>query len=155
MNKKLKLKNNNNNLTCVLVSGYLSNKGELRKEISSCQVFIISQVEQISSHFVSSPGGTCVRISTCLACLGWSSLQTLFDRVNSSMSFFRFLPGVSDLLEADHIWPITLPKGPVGLNQCWKPLYCCGATIKNVFTLLYMPLCTFIIQQCILFFSLP
>lgn len=46
------------------------------------------------------------------------------------------LVGVSGLLEADHLWPITLPKGPLGLNQWWKPLYCCGTTIKNVFTFL-------------------
>lgn len=64
------------------------------------------------------------------------------------------LVGVSGLLEADHLWPITLPKGPLGLNQWWKPLYCCGTTIKNVFTFLNMPLCTFIIQQCISFFFL-
>lgn len=72
--------------------------------------------------------------------LAWS-----FDKM------FRLL-GVSGLLEADHLWPITLPKGPLGLNQWWKPLYCCGTTIKNVFTFLNMPPCTFIIQQYISFF---
>ena len=165
------------------MSGYLSYKGKLRKEISNYQVIIIIHVEQISSHCVSSPSGTSVWISSCLASLGWSSWQTLYDWVNSSMSFIRFLqnsdvralnlvflvpwwlarsfdemfrlPGVFGLLEADHLWPITLPKGPVGLNQWWKPLYCGGTTIKNIFTLLSIPLCTFIIQQCISFFSLP